>query len=445
MKEYFVNMSKNTKMDNLKLSVEGYKSLSDKVTLDINGLTVIAGKNSSGKSSFMQPILLIKQSLEKQGGDGYLSLYGENVKATDSSQLLSKVSGKTHKSFTVSLSSNTDEVSISYKPDEEGLSVYSVFKKDEDDFKDGVELTVDDSSEELSHKLSHLENEKPLSLFKQQSEYVWSVEKNKCFLEPVFKPVDDESSPVKVGLDVTKFLGKIAFNTIHVSGLRGNPERTYQVHHNQKNHFSGSFEKYVANLVYQWKRGNDEKYSQLVDYLKRLELTSNISAERLDDTRVELKVARYENADKDDVVNIVDVGFGVSQALPVLVALLVAKEDQLVYIEQPELHLHPKAEYELSKVICEAVARGVRVVVETHSDIVLRAFQTLVVRSVLNKDDVLFSWFTQCSKTGRTSVENLKLNENGAYGESSIDLDNISLSVESEYLDSIFELKNKGL
>ena len=49
------------------------------------------------------------------------------------------------------------------------------------------------------------------------------------------------------------------------------------------------------------------------------------------------------------MVSIADVGFGVSQVLPVLVALIVAKPGQLVYLEQPELHLHPRAQVALAQ------------------------------------------------------------------------------------------------
>ena len=54
------------------------------------------------------------------------------------------------------------------------------------------------------------------------------------------------------------------------------------------------------------------------------------------------------------MVNIADVGFGVSQVLPVLVALIVAEPGQLVYLEQPELHLHPRAQVALARVLADA-------------------------------------------------------------------------------------------
>ena len=60
------------------------------------------------------------------------------------------------------------------------------------------------------------------------------------------------------------------------------------------------------------------------------------------------------------MVNITDVGFGVSQVLPVLVALIVDAKpgSQLVYLEQPELHLHPRAQVALAQVLADAAKRG---------------------------------------------------------------------------------------
>ena len=66
-----------------------------------------------------------------------------------------------------------------------------------------------------------------------------------------------------------------------------------------------------------------------------------------------------------------NVGYGVSHSLPVVVALLAAKPDSLVVLENPEAHLHPRGQAELAKLIARVAQCGVQVVVETHSDHIL--------------------------------------------------------------------------
>ena len=68
------------------LSVAGFKSISDEQTIEIRPLTLLAGANSSGKSSMMQPLLLLKQTLEAPYDPGPLLLNGPNAKFTSVSQ-----------------------------------------------------------------------------------------------------------------------------------------------------------------------------------------------------------------------------------------------------------------------------------------------------------------------------------------------------------------------
>jgi len=78
--------------------------------------------------------------------------------------------------------------------------------------------------------------------------------------------------------------------------------------------------------------------------LDHLDLNSGVSAVRVNEAALELRVKRTKGA--RDLVNLADVGFGVSQAIPILVALRVAETGQIVYVEEPEQHLHPRAQYE---------------------------------------------------------------------------------------------------
>jgi predicted ATPase len=85
-----------------KISVSGFKSLVNECSIEIRPLTILAGANSSGKSSIMQPLLLMKQTLESSTDYGALRLDGDNLKFTSANQFLSFLpSKKQTSSFTI--------------------------------------------------------------------------------------------------------------------------------------------------------------------------------------------------------------------------------------------------------------------------------------------------------------------------------------------------------
>ena len=73
------------------ISVQGFKSLANESRIAIRPLTILAGANSSGKSSIMQPLLLMKQTLEASYDPGPLLLNGPNVNFTSFDQLISRL------------------------------------------------------------------------------------------------------------------------------------------------------------------------------------------------------------------------------------------------------------------------------------------------------------------------------------------------------------------
>jgi AAA15 family ATPase/GTPase len=74
-----------------KIAVRNFKSIWDEQQIELKPLTLLAGANSSGKSSIMQPILLLKQTIEAPGDPGALLLDGPNVRFTKADQLLSQL------------------------------------------------------------------------------------------------------------------------------------------------------------------------------------------------------------------------------------------------------------------------------------------------------------------------------------------------------------------
>jgi hypothetical protein len=94
--------------------------------------------------------------------------------------------------------------------------------------------------------------------------------------------------------------------------------------------------------------------------------------------------------------NLKDVGYGVSQALPVLVQSLMAPEGSVVLLQQPEVHLHPRAQAELGTFLVELWRdRRIRAVVETHSDYLVDRVRTLVREEKVDPGAVQILFFEQ--------------------------------------------------
>ena len=159
----------------------------------------------------------------------------------------------------------------------------------------------------------------------------------------------------------------------------------------------------------------------------------------INDARVEVRVGRLTKGAVGgayDLVNIADAGFGLSQTLPVVVALLTAEKDQIVYLEQPEIHLHPQAQFKMAELLKDAAQRGVRVVVETQSALLLLGIQTLVAEGKLSPDLVKLHWFTR-DADGATTVTGADLDEQGAFGDWPEDFGKVELEAESRYLEAV--------
>jgi len=135
------------------------------------------------------------------------------------------------------------------------------------------------------------------------------------------------------------------------------------------------------------------------------------------------------------MVSIADVGFGVSQTLPVVVALHAANSGQLVYLEQPEIHLHPRAQTALAEVLADAALQEKLLIVETHSNLLLRGVQTLVAEGKLPPELVKLHWFT-LNEDGSTRIDSADVDEAGAFGDWPEDFHSVTLQSEGRYIDA---------
>jgi hypothetical protein len=430
------------------LSVKGFKSISAEQTIEIRPLTLLAGANSSGKSSMMQPLLLLKQTLEAQYDPGPLLLNGPNAKFTSVSQFWpTDLSPGNSRSFVVTVGSSSDKkIGLAFGWDKKLNRFrihYTQYYWNDVTFKLSEATPIADAiafmRDELRRHLRDLRGH--VSLFKRSTS---EIRRSRFFLETVIRLGEAPDSSKGISLPWVfspsdpSFEGIIdgIVGLVHLPGLRGNPQRTYPVTAVGQT-FPGTFESYVASLIAHWASESPEKAKDLGDDLRSLGLTWKIEAKRVADTDVELQVGRMPRPKQGgarDLVSIADVGFGVSQTLPVVVALRAARPGQLVYIEQPEIHLHPRAQVAMARLLVNAAKRGARVVAETHSSLILLAVQTLVAEGVITPDLVGLNWFVRNEKTGTTQIESAELDEAGRFGDWPEDFDDVALKSESRYL-----------
>ena len=108
-------------------------------------------------------------------------------------------------------------------------------------------------------------------------------------------------------------------------------------------------------------------------------------------------------------------GFGLTQVLPLLVAAVSADLDDLLLVENPEVHLHPSGQAAMGEFLAEVAAAGVQVLAETHSDHVLSGVRRAVKKGVLPPDDAVLHFFRPRKEGAddRSQVESPRLDSQG--------------------------------
>jgi hypothetical protein len=424
------------------IAVTGFKSISDEQKIEIRPLTILAGANSSGKSSIMQPLLLLKQTLEAPYDAGPVWLDGPIIKFTLADQLFSRTAkGNSSGNFILSMRlSSGDSFQTSFRKEHKhGLGIERTeIGSEGKEFSYWPEMSHDEIVKTFRANGIDLSADFPQSL----KEGRWGIRRDRCFIGPVWLAAGTGTgvppgTSVTIGARPGPVWEEIVPAVIYLPGLRGNPDRTYPATV-VGGSFSGQFQAYTASIISEWMAENDEILNQLSAELKQLQLTGGVMAVRISDAQIELHVGRLRDVAPtrpENRVNIADVGLGVSQILPVLVALHAAKPGQLVYVEQPETHLHPRAQFGLAEILVSAANRGVRVVVETHSSHLLLGVQTQVAEEKVHASKVKLHWFKR-EKDGHTIVQSGDLDESGAFGDWPEDFSDVDLKTQSRYIDA---------
>lgn len=128
--------------------------------------------------------------------------------------------------------------------------------------------------------------------------------------------------------------------------------------------------------------------------LKEMGLVEDFKVNLISESRREYEV-KVRVRKSSDWVDLPDVGFGISQVLPVLVQCFYAAPGSTILMEQPEIHLHPSAQAALADVLIEVINsreggrdRNIQLIIETHSEHFLRRLQRRIAEEVISEDCV---------------------------------------------------------
>lgn len=137
--------------------------------------------------------------------------------------------------------------------------------------------------------------------------------------------------------------------------------------------------------------------------IKEMGLIEDFKVNPISDQRQEYEV-KVKTKGSSDWVDLPDVGFGISQVLPVLVECFYAPPHSIILMEQPEIHLHPNAQSILADVMIDVInsrengeARDIQLIIETHSEHFLRRLQRRIAEDVISHDNVA-AYFADITK-----------------------------------------------
>jgi predicted ATPase len=307
--------------------IKNFKSLKN-IKIELSNLTLITGVNSSGKSSFIQSILLFKQNQEK-----FYSLRGSKI--TNINDKYVRLGNKRDILFEEEISSENIKIEISNNQITHNL------KFNTDNLKiENIEILTED-------------NKKLFNIFYDDFQYIMT---DRIAPNISYGMSDEEVDKNLIGIK-GEYTAHYLANNRHKSileELRHKRSKTNQLLEN-------------ISLWLSEISSNIEVKAKVYDELQQVNLTYSYT---------------YGEKTTNEFTPL-NIGFGVTYVLPIIVAILKAKKGDLLIIENPESHLHPAGQSKVSELCAIASANGVQIIVETHSDHFLNGIRVATIKFLL--------------------------------------------------------------
>ena len=344
------------KIDRIK--VKNFKSLQE-IDISLKNLTLITGVNSSGKSSFIQTLLLLKQNemILNNIGRKTLIINGDYIKLGNKRDIL----------FANAYKENI-EISLSF----ERYLTKVIFENEK--------LKID---EETIFPIKG-EHTKVLNLFEDRFQYIMT--------DRVAPSISYGLSDEAVEQNLLGFKGEY---TAHY--LAENRHKRLNIE-NLKH--QNSITSQLLENVSLW----------LGEISNGIDIVSTIDR---DFQQVKLSYSYIFGDKRTNNYSPLNVGFGITYVLPIIVAILKAKEGDLLIIENPESHLHPTGQSKIAELCAIASANGVQIIVETHSDHFLNGIRVATKKGLLTPKQSSIYYFRKDKDELETKIDEIHIDENG--------------------------------
>jgi predicted ATPase len=385
-----------------RLRAENFKSWKDTGDLRLGRLTGLFGTNSSGKTSILQILPLLKQTAEYSDRNRVL-----HTGVVDSPVYLGTLLDILHGhrrdaalrfSFTWDISANPVSAGVPHLFER-------LFNAREMTFRNSIVLneerpTVEFFDYEFAGQHVGMRREAGVEEIYKLTHSGAQVEeeflRNPKFLRSTVKSYGFPLEAREYSKDTTLLPSlQLAFENffegVHYLGpLRSHPLRAYEWGGERPADAGWDGEDAIAALLAPRKELTErvEAVATILHWLRKMKLAASFALKPVDDART-LYQFRVKATSAATEVLLPDVGFGVSQILPVLVNCAILPEGSTLLLEQPEIHLHPFAQAALADVLIEAIKKQrLQIIVESHSEHLLRRIQRRIAREVIDPDDV---------------------------------------------------------
>lgn len=195
---------------------------------------------------------------------------------------------------------------------------------------------------------------------------------------------------------------------ISLSPIRSKPSRTYDPVNTKQTPEGDDVPLFLMRIK---REGDRQKiFESLNKFGKASKLFTSIDVKTYgknlnEPFRLQVKVRNTQS-------NLLDVGYGISQLLPILVRLFADDRRSTMLLQQPEVHLHPRVQAELASLFTTAIAeRKQSFIIETHSDYMIDRARSEIRRKNIKPDDVSLVYFE--AKNGAVNIHNIRYDEQG--------------------------------